>query len=127
MKKYSVIFLMTICTIFMLGCSNYIEIMSKGNSTNNSWTSEYKMFSGSKSKRVNLYKDQVIKFDVVSENGDLEVTIEDESGDTCFSKKITETSIFEFTPEISGKYKIKLDAKNHKGSFDVSWRVNDSK
>lgn len=119
MKKYLLIFLITICTMFMLGCS--IEIMSIGNSTKDSWSKEYKMFRGSESKRIKVEKDQVVKFDVVSEKGNLDIEIEDENGNTCFSKDNIETSTFEFIPESDGKYKIKFNAKNHQGSFDVLW------
>lgn len=127
MKKYSVIFLITICSIFMLGCYSSIEIMSIGTSTSTSWYREYEKFSGTKLKKVNLEKDQAVNFDVVSEKGDLGVVIEDSDGDVVFSKEMIDTSTFEFVPKSKGKYKITFQAKNHKGGFDVYWGENNSK
>lgn len=115
----------------MLGCSNTngisLEIMSKESSTNDSWSVEYKKLNGLKSKTINLDKGQIVKFDIVSEDGDLGLTIEDENGDSCFNKEVIDTSNFEFTPESNGKYKMLFNAKNHKGGFNVSWSKKDSK
>ncbi|MGL5694095.1 MAG: hypothetical protein ACRCXA_08460 [Peptostreptococcaceae bacterium] len=112
MKKYLAIFLITISTVFMVGCFgmskiSLIEIMSKSNSTNNSWDSSYKLSYSLKSKNINLDKEQVVKFNVVSEKGNLNLSIEDENEDICFTKETIETSTFEFIPEKSGKYCLK--------------------
>ncbi|MGL4910795.1 MAG: hypothetical protein ACRC3Y_00050 [Romboutsia sp.] len=103
MKKYLAIFLITISTVFMVGCFG----MSKSNSTNNSWDSSYKLSYSLKSKNINLDKEQVVKFNVVSEKGNLNLSIEDENEDICFTKETIETSTFEFIPEKSGKYCLK--------------------
>ncbi|CEH33426.1 hypothetical protein [Romboutsia lituseburensis] len=124
MKKYLVIFLMTICTIFMLGCD--MQLMYVTESDDDYWYSEYKLFNGSDSKTINVDKDQVVKFDVVSEKGNLNLSIKDENGETCFNKNNIETSSFEFTPKKNGKYEISVDAKKHKGGFYVLWGQDDS-
>ena len=45
----------------------------------------------------------------------------------CFSKDDIDTSTFEFIPQHSCKYKIKFEANDHEGSFEVYLGDDDSK
>ena len=54
---------------------------------------------------------------VVTEKGEIDITITDKNGEEILALEDAETGTYEFTAE--GKIKITIKAKDHHGSFEI--------
>lgn len=115
------------CTI-LIGCTGSKGCFSQYKCTedlkNNSWKVSYEKFDGSKYINIKLKEEEVkpFKVDVESESGELDLIIRDGKNTVVFEEFNISTSSFEIPIEESGKYTIKFNGHDHKGSFNVIWK-----
>ncbi len=126
------------CIIMLTACSSSSSLCRSSNSytiyklsefrTDNSVRVKYENFNGKfyeplGNKLIEVYDDETctVKFNVVTESGKLDVSIEDEDGDVLYSKTEIPTSNFEFTIDKGGEYTVYFKGENHKGSCKLVW------
>lgn len=85
-----------------------------GTATNTEWTGKYVVLDGHMSKVLKPEGDE-LKVEIVTEDGSIDIYVEDENGEKLYKGSDMQTC--SFTVGVSGKVKIKIDADNHKGSF----------
>ncbi|MDZ4993418.1 hypothetical protein GNF80_10625 [Clostridium perfringens] len=115
------------CTI-LIGCTGskgcFSQYKCTENLKKNSWNVSYEKFDGSKYINIKLKEDEVKPFrvNVESESGELDLVVRDGKRKVVFEELNISTSSFEVPIKERGKYKIKFNGRNHKGSFDVVWK-----
>ena len=87
-------------------------------STKNTWSMEY-MFCDGFMQRTMWTEDGEEDFCVVveTEEGTIAIQIEDEDGNVIFDKTNIQTGTYEV--ELSGKYMVRVEMEDHKGSFHI--------
>lgn len=115
------------CTI-LIGCTGSKGCFSQYKCTENlnkdSWKVSYENFDGSKYINIKLKEEEVrpFKVNVESESGELDLIIRDGKNKIIFEKFNISTSSFEIPIKEDGKYKIKFNGHDHKGSFNIIWK-----
>ena len=59
----------------------------------------------------------------VKEDGKLDLFITDENGEHSYEGHNIPTSEFTVTLSKAGQYKIRVEAKDHKGSYKINWDI----
>lgn len=127
-RMYFVLLILSCVMLFSsCGKSSYMTYKSFGNQTNTSWDMSYEKFNGSKAKTVTLKEGQKCDFliNIVSDAGELDFSIVDDQGISYYTGSDIPTSNFTISVDKGGKYEMKFEAKKHKGSFSVSWKISD--
>lgn len=127
-KRFVFILVILCCSILFTGCSDtnsmlfYSEVQ-----TEDSLTIKYKSFTGESYDMLDGDTIQIdsgevctLKFDVITEDGTLSISIVDSNGNTVHKKENIATSNFEFKLDKKGSYHIYLNGNKHKGSIKVS-------
>ncbi|MFB2021968.1 hypothetical protein ACEVJL_10815 [Pseudoflavonifractor sp. P01025] len=84
-----------------------------------SWSGKYICLDGSMTKTIHTNSDQdAIHVEVVTESGNISITMTDSEGNTVFEEDDIETS--EFNVDVSGSVKVRITADKHRGSFSVA-------
>lgn len=115
------VFALLVC-FFMLfsGCgfNSGTALMKVENSTKTSWKQSHMFLSGTEIRSFFL-KDEPQKMEVtvVTEKGEIDITVFDSNGEEVFEIDDAKTGTYEFTA--SGKIKIKVEADSHKGNFEI--------
>lgn len=128
MKKRTYLTVLVLaCIMLFSSCSSQVTIMSKENKTSTAWNMSYAKFTGSKSHTIKLKEGQKVEFivDIVSDAGQLDFSIIDKEGTSHYTGTDLPTSNFTVSADQSGKYEMTFKAKEHKGSFSVSWKITD--
>jgi major membrane immunogen (membrane-anchored lipoprotein) len=127
MKKRMYFIVLTLICIMLFSSCSYSTIMSKETQTATSWDMSYAKFTGSKSHTITLKEGQKVEFtiDIVSDAGQLDFSIIDEGSTSHYTGTDIPTSNFTVSADQSGKYEMTFKAKEHKGSFSVSWKITD--
>lgn len=124
-KKTILVMVMALGISLLVGCTvshgtskNSIE---KDNSHRISAT--YDKFDGYKKTTLKLDKDEKkdVKVDIVSKKGEINLSIKNEDGTVAYEGKDMDTTTFTVTLDKEGKYTIRIDAKEHYGSYDINW------
>jgi hypothetical protein len=107
----------------LTGCTkgSYIAVRSYENNTPVSMSMRYEKFSGKKSKTISLDTPSEVFVAVITESGSLNLSITDAEGNSFYTGKDLPSSSFSVSLGKPGKYTIKVEAKDHKGSYDISW------
>ncbi|HBI04269.1 MAG TPA: hypothetical protein DDY49_09605 [Paenibacillaceae bacterium] len=113
-----------ILVVFALaGCSGGSYRISVGDikSLDNTISGSYRSFSGYYFKEVKLKKGQTVMFSITSttEKGELGAKVIDSQGKTILEIKKDES----LNISKSDTYKIQVEGKEHKGNFELSWKV----
>ncbi|MDF2510985.1 MAG: hypothetical protein K0S04_851 [Herbinix sp.] len=122
-RKLLSILLILITLLSFSGCSSGFEIGSVENSTSTKITMSYYLFSGVKTRKITVEKDKPVDVavEIESEGGSLDLSITDEKGNSSYQGQDLESSSFLVTLSEEGTYTLQIEAKKHKGSFDISW------
>ena len=130
MKKILLISLVLLLAISFTGCTygSKFTIGSLENNTLSSMSMKYMKFTGNKIKDIKVDEGEVceVYVDIKTDDGKIDLLIKDESGNIAFEGHDIPTSDFTVYLKEAGKYKIKVEAKNHKGSYLIKWDVNNS-
>lgn len=115
------VFAVLACFIMLFsGCgfNSGTALMKVENSTKTSWKQSHMLFDG-KEIRTFYLEDEPRKMEitVVTEKGEIDITITDKNGEEILALEDAETGTYEFTAE--GKIKITIKAKDHHGSFEI--------
>lgn len=127
MKKISVLYLVIIVMLVFSGCTrgSQVTVMSKEHNTSTMMSMTYKKFSGYKETNVTVKEGEPVKIDVniVTKDGTISAYIakDDDKTDCSYEGNDIQTSTFTITLSDPGKYTIRVDAKNHSGSYEFSW------
>lgn len=127
MKKIILMCLIVLLAIGFTGCT-YGSTFTIGSFENNTLTSmsmKYNKFSGNKNKSITVKDGETceVYVDIKTEEGKIDLLIKDESGNLAYEGHDIQTSNFTVNLKESGKYKIRIEAKKHKGSYSVKWDV----
>lgn len=108
-------------SILLVGCTGGSYVITTGGveSSSNSISGNYSKFSGYFYKEVKFSKGDNINFTylISTNDGKLSAKLIDSSGDVI--EKITKDTTITIPKE--DMYKIQVNAKDHKGSFIISW------
>ena len=119
-NKMLKIFVMLICIIMLFsGCgfNSGIALMKIESSTKTSWNQSHDFLSGTEKHNLYLGKEpQEMIIEVITEAGEIDITITDKNGEEIIFLDNAKTGIYEFIAE--GKIKITINAKDHHGSFE---------
>ena len=120
-NKLLKIFMVIVCYLMLFsGCgfNSGTALMKVENSTKTSWKQSHMFFDG-KEIRSFFLKDEPQKMEVtvVTEKGEIDITVFDSNGEEVFEIDDAKTGTYEFTA--SGKIKIKVEADSHKGNFEI--------
>ncbi len=127
MKKFLLINLIILLVFSFSGCT-YGSEFTIGSFENNSLTSmsmKYMKFSGNKNKNITVKDGETceIYVDILTEDGKIDLLIKNENGNLEYEGHDIPTSNFTVTLKEAGKYKIRVEAKNHKGSYSINWKT----
>lgn len=111
----------------LIGCTSgsSVEIMSNEKDTSTSMAMSYEKFDGDKSKTIQIKDGEkgTVSVDIVSTSGELNILITDKDGVAYYQGNNTPTSTFSVNLDKEGEYTIKVEAKDHKGSYNISWNI----
>lgn len=125
MKKIVLMILVLIISIGFAGCTYGSEftIGSIENNTLSSMSMRYVKFSGNKNKNITVKEGDtcVVSVDIKTEEGKIDLFIKDDNGNIAYEGHDITTSNFTVELNKAGKYKISIEANNHKGSYLIKW------
>ena len=88
--------------------------------TRDHWSATYAFHDGYQQRTINTDGEAtVLEVEIVSNSGEIGMTVTDENGNVIFDQQGIETSSFEI--KISGKVTVKITGEDHKGSYSLSW------
>ena len=125
MKKIALVFLVALLALCAFGCirttGHYRTTMCISNQTNSAFSMEYESLDGDRTYTFDVEKDTVLNVKIVTEKGTLSCVVTDKGGKEYYRNDDAQTE--EFTVELGekGRYSVAMTAKDHKGSFSVSW------
>ncbi len=132
MKQFRyLLFSIAVAAILLGGCSNssgsYSMINSNETSGDKYWNAAYNKFDGYKQKSISLDDNinYVFAVHVVTESGNLALSITGDNGTIYFNEAKLQTSAFDVHVNNEDKITIRLDAQNHMGNFDINWNTQD--
>lgn len=128
-KTIFLIAIILFSTIMITACSNDSTTLYKSSEfrTNNSVSIKYERLNGildePEDEPITVYDDETctFKFDITTESGKLDISIEDENGKVVYNKVEVPTSNFKFIVDKAGEYIVYFEAENHKGGFKLVW------
>lgn len=86
-----------------------------------SWSASYSLLDGTLKHTIRPKSTQeTLHIEVVTEAGSISIEIKDASGNIIFDEDNIETTTFDV--EVSGKVVVRVEADNHKGSFNIEAR-----
>ncbi len=125
MKKIILMILILIISISFVGCTygSGLTIGSVENNTLSSMSMKYAKFSGNKNKNITVNEGDicVVSVDIKTEEGKIDLLIKDDNENIAYEGHNMPTSNFTVKLSEAGKYKISIEAKNHKGSYSIKW------
>lgn len=123
MKKIILMILILIISISFAGCTygSELTIGSVENNTLSSMSMKYAKFSGNKNITVKEGDTCVVSVDIKTEEGKIDLFIKDDNGNIAYEGHNIPTSNFTVNLSEAGKYKIRIEAKNHKSSYTIKW------
>lgn len=120
-KKLMKIFILSVCVIVLFsacGFNSGIAIGRVQSSSKTSWKQSHYMLEGMEIQTLSLGSEPIkMKIDVVTEEGRIDIYVNEKNGKEIIYIDDAETGTYEFTAE--GKIKIKIEAKAHRGSFNI--------
>ncbi len=114
----------------LAGCTatvkvGYVSNISHDPASGGFWQAEYSLFTGEEEHGFRLDGDGEHTFyvEITTTEGDLalSVTGPDDSGEEPFTGGSLPSGNFSFNVPGPGRYTLCVEAKNHKGGFDISW------
>lgn len=130
MRKVGLLMMLLALTGLLFSCSNgdSPEVVGEvETNTERSMSMTYEKFDGRKqageSIRVAPGEEVVVRVDVVTEGGSLTVYIAPESDPKDYVLESHDLPTSQFTVTLSevGNYIVQVEAKDHKGSYNIDW------
>lgn len=132
MKSRNVfLFLAILAIVTLSGCTygSGSTLKSIENNTTTKMSMSYSKFNGYKITPIHVKKGGPINVNVniVSKEGEIDMSITDEKDKYIYQGKDIPTSSFSVTLDKEGDYKIRVDGKKHTGSYKITWGKADPK
>lgn len=137
-KIFKAILLIGILISFITGCSKNKYMLNNSSEkevltsiseevTESSLAMSYNLFTGYRSKIIKLDQCETceISINVVSNSGNLTISIIDGSGKVTYEETEIPTSSFSLSLAGGDTYTIKVNTSNHVGSFNVNFCINE--
>lgn len=87
----------------------------------NSIFMSYSYFDGTKEYLHDFEDGDVITVEVVSQTGAVYIVIQDTDGEDIYCGNLKNDMTFTVTVHKTSEYNIKVEAKNHTGSYSITW------
>ena len=129
MRKYYFIIIMVIAISMSIvtGCTKGTGMIKNGNELNTptKMSMVYEKFTGSRVSQIKVVEGQPVEVNIsiVTEKGSIDAYIAKDNNrdNSSYEGEDIPTSSFTVTLEEEGTYTIRVDAKNHSGSYSFSW------
>jgi len=112
-------------SVFLTACAqsgSYVTVLSKESNTPTSMSMSYQKFSGYKARTITLDRDAPeIRVEIETQAGWLGLAVTGEDGKVYYLGSELPTSSFTVKTDRPGKVELKVEAKDHKGSYRISW------
>ena len=96
--------------------------MLVGNSGQTHWDARYSKLNGFRQRKVSLYEGlHIFTVEMLTNSGEISLSIKGKSGTDYYSGSAIPTSTFSIVVDGNDKVTIRVDAKNHSGSYKISW------
>lgn len=99
-------------------------ILSYENNSSTSMQMSYEKFTGTRETSFKVKKDKEIeaRVSIVTEAGSISLSVTDEEGNSEYqSDHMTDSQMFVVNLTEAGRYKIKVESTDHKGSYRINW------
>lgn len=123
MKKLILSLLILLMLFGLSGCSGEYTLGSIENNTSTKMSMTYHYFRGDKEKKLTVDEGEtlVVSVDIKTESGTLDAYIINEDDEYIYEGHDIPTSSFTVDLTEAGKYRIKVEAAKHKGSYSFTW------
>lgn len=121
MKKLTILLFLIIFLLGLCGCS-YVNIIAVSTSSSSKMYASYVRLNGSREHTITVKDGEpvTVTADIVTKKGTLDVYIYQNKTYYC-EKRDVPTSSFSVPLTEPGKYKLKIVADQHKGSYSFQW------
>ena len=120
-NKIFKIFVFIVCIMILFCGCNYNSGVALGkveSSTGTRIKQSHLLLSGTEVRTLSVgNEEQKMETIIVTEEGEIDITITDRNGEEIIFLDNAETGTYEFTAE--GKIKVTIKAKDHHGSFEI--------
>ncbi len=127
MKKSIIIRLafVLLTLVVFTGCDNSIAVLNIGSSAGNQMHYTYKLFTGTKTKKISVEKGKTIVIDYSSEvkKGELTLKVFDPDKNVVLELEKNKSENKELKVEKDGEYKFVITGKKADGNISVKWDV----
>jgi hypothetical protein len=123
MKKIVLSILILLILFGLSGCSGEYTLGSIENNTSTKMSMTYHYFRGEKEKKLTVDEGEplVVSVDIKTESGTLDAYIINEDDEYIYEGHDIPTSSFTVDLAEAGKYRIRVEAAKHKGSYSFTW------
>jgi PBP1b-binding outer membrane lipoprotein LpoB len=123
MKNKILLITVLLFALLLAGCTsgNYSTVLSNENNTSTSLSMTYQKFDGIKTATFQTEDNAAVSVEMVSEEGKLNLSIEDMNGKSYYQGKDIPTSSFVVNLDKAGKYKVTVEGEKHTGSYKIVW------
>jgi hypothetical protein len=104
--------------------NSYLMRMAINSSGKDFWKSEYQYFDGKRHQQVSFEPGtHAIHVSVTTKSGEISFTVSSKEDETYFTRTLADSATFDFRFEPNEKEKVTLtmEAKEHAGSYHVTW------
>ncbi len=120
-NKMFKIFALIVCIIMLFCGCNYNSGLALGkveSSTGTRIKQSHLLLNGTEVRTLSIgNEEQEMEAIIVTEEGEIDITITDKNGEDIIFLDNAETGTYEFTAE--GKIEVTIKAKDHHGSFEI--------
>lgn len=118
MKKITTVFFICLFTMILTSCNKNSSFNGSRTGNNTRLIMKYSIFNTSDSQILDLEKGDIIDVKIVNDEGELSIKLQKEgSKEPIYVGNNVPTSEFQVSIEESGKYLLKVDGKQTKGSL----------
>ena len=89
------------------------------------WNASYGQLNGFRQRSIDLGEGMhIFTVEIVTESGELDLSIKGKDGMVYYDESVLSTSIFKIHVDVDRKDKVilRLEAKNHSGSYKINWK-----
>lgn len=117
------ILLVFLSLVILTGCDNNIALLYSGSNIGNKINGSYKLFTGTRSKTINIEKGKTILIDYSSEvnKGELTMKIFDSDEKVALELDTNTSGSKELKSKNGGKYELIITGSKSDGNFSIKW------
>lgn len=102
--------------------SSGMVIGLKSSSGRNHWNESYSKLDGYRQRNISLSKgSHTFSIEIVTNSGEISLSITGKDGIEYYKGTSLPTSTFEVEADVNDKITLRVDAKNHNGSYKIKW------